>query len=340
MKQKIRAMDQKRNVELISCVEAFELLDKEFEDPEDGFIGGGLLPRQSILVIGGQSKIGKSCLALHLVICLGAGKPFLLQFPIPDPVRVLFMQAEISERSLQSRIQKMFGAGLQPMPGNLIFCNQKGVKLDNKRHLEQVNFLVERYRPEILAIDPLYKYHVRNEDKSSDMRYLFDNIDSLIVKHGISVVICHHTIKPTEGNTRQGAMMLRGSGTIFDFGDSYITLTRMSGRESRLYMKATFELRNEQDPEPMNIYRNPDTLFYEVISQEGSGTVSVNAVVKALSDLGGRAFRDPLLKAVRERCGVSERTAADAVTRAETLKKIGSRKLETRGRPKEYWTKA
>jgi len=326
--------------EYIPCVDAFELLEKDFQGQEDGFVGGGLLPKASILVIGGQSKIGKSCLALHLAICLGAGKPFLLQFPIPDPVRVLFMQAEISERSLQDRVRKMFDTGLEPMPGNLIFCNEKGVKLDNRRHLDQVSFLIDHYRPEILMIDPLYKYHSRNEDKSSDMRSLFDNIDSLITKHGISVIICHHTVKPTEGSTREGAMSLRGSGTIFDYGDSYITLSRLSGKKSRLYMRAIFELRNEQDPDPLHLYRNPDTLLYEIIEQEGPGSVSVADVVSALSGLGGRALRDPFIKAVQERCGVSRRPARDAILKAETLRKIGSAYLEGKGKPKEYWTKA
>ncbi len=333
-------MSQKKDAKYIPCVDAFQLLEKDLGDPDEGFIGGGLLSRQSILIIGGQSKIGKSCLALHLAICLGAGKPFLLQFPIPDPVRVLFMQAEISEKSLQDRVRKVFAAGLEPMPGNLIFCNEKGIKLDSTRHLDQVGFLIDHYQPEILILDPLYKYHQRNEDKSSDMRYLFDNLDSLITKHKISIILCHHTTKPVEGSRRQGAMQLRGSGTIFDYGDSYITLNRMSGKESRLYMKATFELRNAEDPRPMNLYRNPETLLYDVVSEEGPGAVSVTDVVKTLSDLGGRALRDLLLTTIMERCDVGKRTVIDAVARTETLKKISSRTLEGRGKPKEYYLKA
>ncbi|NIO20750.1 MAG: hypothetical protein GTN76_08445 [Candidatus Aenigmarchaeota archaeon] len=90
----------------------------------------------------------------------------------------------------------------------------------------------------------------------------------------------------------------------------------------------------------MNLYRNPETLLYDVVSEEGPGAVSVTDVVKTLSDLGGRALRDLLLTTIMERCDVGKRTVIDAVARTETLKKISSRTLEGRGKPKEYYLKA
>ena len=85
-------------------------LDKRIPEQEE-IVGCGLLPARSLLVASAYSKVGKSVLVSNLAICVAAGKPFLLQFPVPKRRRVLYFQQEISERSMQDRLQKMLGWG-------------------------------------------------------------------------------------------------------------------------------------------------------------------------------------------------------------------------------------
>lgn len=73
---------------------------------KESLCGDGLLDPQSITVIGGGSKIGKTIFALNLGLSLAQGKPYL-GFPIISPVRVLFIQQEVRDVSVQKRLKSM-----------------------------------------------------------------------------------------------------------------------------------------------------------------------------------------------------------------------------------------
>ena len=83
--------------------------EKEFEE-EDLIIESGILPKDSIMVVGGGSKIGKSVFVSNGGLDISIGNPFLGQFNVPTPQKVLYIQAEISQRSMQERLRKMINA--------------------------------------------------------------------------------------------------------------------------------------------------------------------------------------------------------------------------------------
>jgi len=218
--------------------------------------------------------------------------------------------------------------------GNFMLINQKGIKLDRSRDLKAIGEIIGHYKSDVLIIDPMYKFHSGNENLVTDMTRLFDNLDQLISDHECSIVIVHHFGKPSTDQKREGAMQLRGSTTIFDYADSYISLNRKSGKEPRNYIKATFELRNDEDPDPLFLYRNPDSLWYEVLGDDSQAKVTVHDVVDVLSHNGNRLMQKELILKLKDKTGSGERTIKDAINKAEALKKVRSHTMSGKGKPK------
>lgn len=306
-------------------------------EAQDDIIEGGILQRKSIMVVGGISKQGKSIFVLNMGLSLATKKPFLLQFNIPNPQRVLYVQAEISERSMQKRLIKLAEAesiSSDILNDNLVLINDKGIKLDRARDLKTIGQIVDHYKIDVLIIDPMYKFHSGDENKASDMTRFFDGLDTLVSDFNCSIVLVHHFGKPSQDNKRHGAMQLRGSIAIFDYADSYISLNRKSGNEPRNYIKATFELRNDEDPNPLYLYRNPDTLWYEVLGDQSQSKVTIHDVVTVLTDMGGQGKRQEVAERLKQRTGAGKRIIIDILVKAENLKKVLSDELPGQGRPK------
>jgi len=313
----------------LEAFDAVRFIEEELEGEED-IIEGGILPQDSIAIIGGISKLGKSLYALNMAIQMATAKPFLLQFNIPKPQKVIYLQAEVSAKSMQKRLKKMLNAiGNNLNEQMLYIVNHKGFKLDRQEDLGKIDELIKKCEANVLIIDPLYKFHSGDENLVKDMTRFFDSLDWLITENNISIVVVHHFGKPSEN--RSGATRFRGSSTITDYADTYMMLNRKSNDKSRNFLKLSFELRNEEEPETMILYRNPETLWYELEGVEGDSKVSIHDCVYCLEQLGGVVKgKDKLIIAIKEKTGASDRTVKNKLSEAEGSKKI----LTTRGKGK------
>ena len=298
-------------------------------------IGGGILPQKSIQLIGGPSKIGKSILGLNEAFQIATAKPFL-GFTIPHPKKVLYLQAEVSEHSMQNRLQKMLAAIDYDLPlGMLYIINQKNLKFTIKQDLKTLDGTIKELGIEVLIIDPLYKYHLGDENSSQAMTRVFDCFDWLIQGNNISIIVCHHFGKPVEG--RSGATQFRGSSSITDYPDSYLMLTRHH-KEDRNLVKVSFELRNAEEPEPMILHRDPCTLWYEMVDIESQKKAHVIDAVNCLKALGGSTGkRQNLLDALIDKTGASKRLVNDVLKDAETSGAILTKSMGGQGNPKLYY---
>ncbi len=241
--------------------------------------GDGLLDPQSITVIGGGSKIGKTIFALNLGLSLAQGKPYL-GFPIASPVRVLFVQQEVRDVSVQKRLKSML-AGITIPPDRFYYKGMSGLKIDTPEGIRTLKEWVSTIKPQVLILDPLYKFHSRNENSSQEMLTVIEELDRLREDYGIAVLIVHHHRKPQQGE-RLGALQLRGSSVLFDYGDSYLTLNYC--KKGKDILRLDFELRNAESPSPILIRRDAN-LWYEGIGILGRKKIDVGVIIKALNDL-------------------------------------------------------
>lgn len=284
-------------------VEAHDLLRRDYPEPP-AIVGGGILPRQTLAVLGGPPKVGKSSLVLNLALQRSLGQCWL-QFET-TPGRTLIPQAEIPERELQGRLRLQLQDLGAPLPeGRLFFVTHRGLRLDRTEGLRVCRRLVEETRADCLIIDPLARFFSGDENSVREIGRLIGGLDELIQSCGVAIMLVHHTSKPTKDDPREGGLRLRGSSALFGAVDSALLLDKAASGLFRL----SFELRHGKEPEPM-LLRRTDTLWFEPAGPPSD----LLAVAERVATIGLR-YRD-LVREIETSDGVSRRTAERLVARA------------------------
>lgn len=283
-------------------VEFHALLAKTYTEPA-GLIGGGILPRQGLVVVGGPPKRGKSLLIKQQALARATSAPWL-GYTTTRGV-TLSLQAEIPERELQTRTRIMQTAS-GPVPRGLIhFVTHRGLRLDRRDDLRTVRTLIETLKPDLVQIDPLARFFTGDENSSRDVGRLIASLDELIQAYGVAIELVHHTAKPSSDDPRSGGLRLRGSTALFAAADSVLILDKTTDGLFRL----TFELRHGAEPEPI-ILRRTDALWLEPAGPPDR-VLQVAAIVEKLP-LGYTA----LLGAIQSDLEVKERAAQGLVAAA------------------------
>lgn len=293
-----------------TAIEAHDLLGKVFTEPP-AILGGGMLPRSTLGVIGGPPKVGKSSTALNLALRRSRGEPWLGFGTTPG--RTLVVQAEIPERELQTRLRLMLQDLGRDLPDKrLYFVTHRGLRLDRMDGLRACRRLVEEVRADLLILDPLARFFSGDENSAREVGRLVGGLDELIQGLGVAIFLVHHTAKPSATDPREGGLRLRGSSALFGAADTVMILDRAEGGFFRL----SFELRHGKEPEPM-LVRRTDRLWFEPAGPPPE-LLDVAALV-AQGTLRWGQLRD----AIRADQEVSERTAARLIERAKEAGVIG-----------------
>jgi len=89
------------------------------------------------------------------------------------------------------------------------------IKIDTNDTVSVLKLLVNRFKPKLVIIDSMVRCMLGEEDKSKDVRQVFDNLKDVFKEYqDLSFVILHHTTK--QG---RGLVSLRGSGDFAAFAD-------------------------------------------------------------------------------------------------------------------------
>ena len=184
-----------------------------------------LLERGDRLVVTGSEGLGKSVLLRQIVICAAAGvHPFNATRRI-DPAKVLVIDAENTElqwargASYITRLAARLGS---VNPAETVMVSA-GVRIDltTKPDANQVHDLLDRYRPDILYIGPLYKLVSKAVMTDEEAAPLIETLDSFR-ERGICLVMEAHA-GHGKGSSGERDMRPRGSSALlgwpeFGFG--------------------------------------------------------------------------------------------------------------------------
>lgn len=185
-------------------------------------VADGIITPGSRMMIFGGPKAWKSGLLLDLCFCLANGTKWLGFDTIPCVVYKF--QVELPEAMDQLRMKK-YRDHLpvdQADPTNLYFETRSLFKLDNgpgyKLLESDLQILHSRYPQAriVLVLDPLYRMVSGDMSKELDAKRFMDNIDLLLGKFPLSVVVAHHARK---------SHLLPSGGTV-DMGEEESTGTR------------------------------------------------------------------------------------------------------------------
>lgn len=297
---------------------AMDLLAKHFENVED--IIAGIIQARSRNIISGPAKLGKTRFTFGIAIMVATGRN-RMGFKVSKPHRVLYFLAEGGERMMQDRLKRMlaeFPEDAELLRQNLILCYIPTLKLTCDEHVDKIQNTIEADKPELVAFDPLYKFHSGDESSVKDMTHFFDALDKLISECGVAILLNHHHGKGNGEGLTTEAHMNRGSSTIADWADSLLTLTWED--KAQEVVKLRFTLRHAEEPHPMAFQRNPDTLWFDALSDyEFAGRAPREKVTDAdIREVFARTkiIYSRAVEALAERCKCSEPTAKRAVRRA------------------------
>lgn len=248
---------------------ASEFASGVIPEPSEFYIGDGILPKRSKLILFAPPKIGKSILVNQMARELSLSHPFLSKYPLTQvidvdsgdivhSVRVAIFQMEIAPGEFQKRLRgKDFGAVYIRNAFNLKYCYPQMEK--------EVKILAEVVKPDIVIFDPLFKIFLGNFNEAEDVQKFQDWIDSLISLLNCSVVVVHHARK--QGEFDKGIEEAMGSVLITAFYDSILTMRK----EGEDVVKLGFVLRNAIRPVLDVLLRlNRKIVEFEVIGEVDS----------------------------------------------------------------------
>ena len=247
---------------------------KDTSEPPPAIIEDGILLDETLLLIIGPPKVGKTFLAFNLATALVSGRSFAC-FKIRSEHKVVILSAEGGYFPNRKRIRRITKGLTKEQLHNVSYCSNARAKLDDEEDYEKLLEELEWISPDVLMIDPLIRFHSVDENSSSSMAGVLGKIRELMYSVGMSVILIHHTGKQV---SRGG----RGSSIITGEYDSAIYMARRSNGMCELQ----FDTRHVEKRPNSTVRFNPDTYWFENAEQPKS------AAVKYIEEYGPTPKKD------------------------------------------------
>ena len=216
-----------------SAVQHFEsaagLFDAARLWPQTPWLARGLIAEGGVVAVIGEPKSTKSWIALDIALAIASKTKALGEFEVPNPRPVAYFFAEDLAISIRNRI-RAFAAGRGARPEDLaknLHVQPRGHHLDVTRD-EDLAGIVASCRMlgplGMLVLDPLRDIHSGKENESDDMSAVFARLRMLATLLGTTVLIVHHSKKPSKDTTGRAGNDIRGSSAIYGALDGIIAL--------------------------------------------------------------------------------------------------------------------
>lgn len=232
----LQGMAREGNRRIIYSGAEFERIVEEDEEP---VLISNLWKTNQFMIIGGQQKHKKTYLVLNLMRTLLTGGSFLgipeFQAEVnPEDITFVFVEEEGDKHDLKQRAQKILGG--TPWQEQTWWIHRSGIKISEDAdilwliaELEKLN--TRKYM--VLVADPFQMLHNLDEDKASDMRAVYENINTILYRFpNLSIAILYHFGKA--GKIEDTWNALRGSSRAGGSADVGLFIDKVSDKELRL----------------------------------------------------------------------------------------------------------
>lgn len=242
---------------------------KDWVPPQrESVIGDGILLPKTRMVIYGFWKSWKSMFAMHTAFSLAAGSRWIGHDTRPSTIHLL--QLEIPKAAFRTRVVK-YSDGHNVHPTNMWFSTQHYLKLDRDFGFKALDKTLEWTHPDVLIVDPLYKVLSGNISDSYDMMKLLDNMDQLIERHNLSVIMVTHRRKSKEGEQPgetidRGAEEMMGSSYLANWCDSAVGIRVTHGNPEQILVSFDAMRNAEDEIKPVLLRINRQTLGFKAIA--------------------------------------------------------------------------
>lgn len=234
------------NRELPAIVDAARFTSKPIVEPPQ--VVQGVLHRGSKAVYGGPSKAFKTWTLVDLCVAVATGCEWLgLSTALG---RVLYVNFELQDFAIHSRLQAIAGDRTCRIPRNLHLWNLRGHACPLSRLLPELKKQITGEGYTLIVPDPIYKtLNGRNESDAGDIGELCEEIEAVAVETGAAVAFGAHFAKGNASG-KEHIDRVSGSGVWARDPDTIITAT---AHEQEGAFAVEMTLRNFSPPPPFVI---------------------------------------------------------------------------------------
>ncbi len=183
------------------------------------------------------------------------------------PIKVLYIRFELKNHRFRKRLVSMVKGlgGIINIKIEPIFELVRGFNLLDKKDLDWLIGLIEKHRPEVLMIDPLYKIANIDLKDTANAMPLIRRFDSIIEAYPDLLIITAHHLRKQTGDEKE--TWDNTYGPMFFFADMDFEI-RLKAKH-RENPEFTFDyISNDVPVEPFTFKRNPESLLYYVSNPE------------------------------------------------------------------------
>ena len=189
----------------------------------------GVLHQGCKLLVSGGSKSNKTWSLLDMAISLANGSRWLDLNT--TKCNVLYVNMEIPEHGIQSRIKSVLKAKNTGDLKNLDVLNLRGYSADISMLTSRIRGTAKRKEYGLVIIDPIYKlYGDRDENSVSDMTGILNEIDVIARESGAAVAFAAHQTKGNQAG-KEAIDRVAGSGVFARDVDAMLVFTKHSQKD-------------------------------------------------------------------------------------------------------------
>lgn len=200
----------------------------------------------------GQPNLGKTWVAMEMLISVVSGLPCLDKFMPIETGPALLIEQEGSLTNLNRRFHML--------------AKGRNLTSDSLKHLHHMSFqfpklpdneadiiaLMKKHGIKFVVFDSLVRFHNKDENSSTDMRLILESFTRINMETGASVLLIHHLAKQS-GETKRGIWeRVRGTSDFVAWRDCMMGL---EGNEGDDLVQCSFQFRDAENPGPVHIKR-------------------------------------------------------------------------------------
>ena len=282
------------------------------DNHEPSWLVEGLWGEGAVGFVGGEPKNKKSFFALDVAVAVSSGRPCLDRFKTKRG-RVLLFAAEDRKETVKQRLTGIAAArGVDLSECEIDIITVDRLRLDVEQDMMSLAMTVEALRPSLLILDPFVRLHRIDENSSSEVSGILDNLRVMQRQYGTAIMVVHHA-KKNGGKTRAG-QTLRGSSEFHAWLDSMVYMRR----RVKGGLELSVEHRSAAAIDPIHVDLKADGLKLALTIQEGdeetttatpSSASPADRIVRLLTEHGAPVT----MATLREAAGVRTATLCQAL---------------------------
>lgn len=254
-------------------------------------------------LIAGNPGVGKTWIALDMLISVASGQLCLGRYPVKKGA-VLLVEEEASELNLARRLHTLARARhLQDSDlSNMFLLTRQFAKIPEDA--VSLFHLIMEHDIKLVVFDSLRRFHSQNENSSSEMQLVLDSFGRLNAMTGASIVLIHHLSKSNDLSHKPLFERLRGSSDLWAWRDCILGV---EGEEEADSAICSFQFRDAEMSDPIKITRFVgDTTG--AIALEASGLEESDEfvdksklILNVMTNQGNSMLKEAVFKAVKGR---------------------------------------